>query len=58
MTQYLKCDQCGDLATVDERPGWLVCTDLDSDDDTLAYWHFCSWICASEYATARALVDS
>jgi hypothetical protein len=58
MTQLLKCDQCGATATVDERVDWLMCTDLDGDDQDLSYWHFCGWACAGTYATARALVDS
>jgi len=41
----------------DQRPGWLILSDLETDDDTLAYWHFCSWSCASTYTTARALVE-
>ncbi len=57
MTQLLKCDQCGTVTAQDEGD-WLITTDLQGDDDTLAYWHFCGWACAGIYATVRALVDS
>lgn len=57
MTQLLKCDQCDAVTDNDQRPGWLICTDLDSDDEGLAYWHFCGWPCLSTYAMAKTLVE-
>jgi hypothetical protein len=56
MTQLLRCDQCGHLATQDQA-SWLVLTDLDPDGEDFHYWHFCSWACAGTYTTARALVE-